>query len=295
VNPFSSPRPRIGLIAVAAVLVAACSGSGAPRLTFPPAGAAGAAASATATASASTAATRDASPTDDSPSPTASASSPDDSPSPTATSTTPAATPPAPAAVDPRSDGLDISFGEYAITLEASVIRPGPVTLVVHNAGQLVHGLEMQLDVSGKGGADRHKIETRTFRSGETLRVEADLPAGTYEVECYMPGHAALGMRTTLQVRANAPLATQNPTVPAGAVRIVQFAFVAASTDIAVGTTVSWTNEDPTPHTVTADGGTFDSRQLDPGAGFSTVFKTPGSFAYHCEIHPTMVGTVVVR
>jgi plastocyanin len=284
VNPLSSPHPRIGLIAVAAILVAACSASGTPGLTFRPGDPAGAAASPTATASPSA--------TDDSASPTATATTPDDSPSATASAT--ATTPPA-RAVDPRSDGLDISFGEYAITLEASVIRPGPVTLVVHNAGQLVHGLEMKLDISGKGGADRHKIETRTFRSGETLRVEADLPAGTYEVECYMPGHAAMGMRTTLEVRGDAPLATQDPTAAAGTVRIVQFAFVAASTDVAVGTTVKWTNDDPTPHTVTADGGTFDSRQLDPGKVFSTVFDTPGSFAYHCEIHPTMVGTVVVH
>ena len=210
---------------------------------------------------------------------------------------TPKPTPTAPpaAVIDPRTDGLDITFGEFAITLEAPVIRPGRVTLIVHNAGHLVHGLEMKLDGSGSG-RDRQKIETRMFRSGETLRVEADLPPGVYEVECFVDGHASKGMRTSLEVRDDAPLVAAAPGAAApGAVRIVQFAFVAASVSVPIGTRVTWSNDDPAPHTVTADGGKFDSRQLDPGATFSMLLDAPGTFSYHCEIHPTMVGTVVVR
>jgi plastocyanin len=186
-------------------------------------------------------------------------------------------------------------FGEFAITLEASTIRPGPVTLVVHNAGHLTHGFEMKIEGGHGSGGDRRKIETRTFRSGETLRVEADLPAGTYEIECFVADHASLGMKTTLTVRSDAPLASPAPgsSVP-GTVRIVQFAFVAASIEVVPGGSVTWTNEDPTPHTVTADGGAFDSRQLDPGRRFSIVLDKPGDYAYHCEIHPTMVGTIHV-
>ncbi len=80
-----------------------------------------------------------------------------------------------------------------------------------------------------------------------------------------------------------------------GSVRIVQFAFVPASLDVAAGSTVTWSNDDPTAHTVTAEDGAFDSKQLDPGASFSIVLDTVGSHVYHCEIHPTMVGTVVVH
>lgn len=207
--------------------------------------------------------------------------------------------------VDPRADGLDVAFGEYAITLEASVIRPGRVTLVVHNLGHLTHGLEMKLERSGSNsgsnsgsgsGRDREKIETRTFRSGETLRVEADLAPGVYEIECYVADHASRGMRTTLEVRADAPLAQPSTDAATpGTVRIVQFAFVDARIDVPVGTRINWTNLDPTPHTVTADGGAFDSRQLDPGSTFSVALDVPGTFTYHCEIHPTMVGTIAVN
>jgi plastocyanin len=217
--------------------------------------------------------------------------------SPAAPSSAPASAPSAPAAaIDPRTDGLDVTFGEYAITLEAAVIRPGHVTLVIHNAGHLTHGFEMKIDSSGKGGGDRRKIETRTFRSGESLRVEADLPPGVYEVECFVADHASKGMRTSLEVRADAPLQTPDPEAPApGTVRIVQFAFVPASLDVPVGTRVTWANDDPAPHTVTADGRAFDSKQLDPGASYSVVLETAGIFPFHCEIHPTMVGEVRVH
>lgn len=262
---------RIGAVLAVAAFVAACQAS-APAGSLPalpiPAGSAA------------------------SPGPIAMAT---DEPRPSVTADPSATAPAEPAAVDPRADGLDVSFGEYAIALEVRKIRPGPVTLVVHNAGRLVHGLEMKLEGSGSG-RDRKKIETRTFQSGESLRVEADLAPGTYEIECYMPGHAAKGMRTTLTVSADAPLVRASAdTAAPGSVRIVQFAFVATTVDVPTGSRVVWTNEDPTPHTVTSDTRAFDSHQLDPGKRFSVVLDTPGTFTYHCEIHPTMVGTVRVH
>jgi plastocyanin len=198
--------------------------------------------------------------------------------------------------IDPRTDGLDVTFGEFAITLEAAVIRPGHVTLVVHNGGQLTHGFEMKIE-SGRGSdRDRMEIQTRTFHSGETLRVEADLPPGTYEIECFVADHDERGMRTTLEVRADAPLVSAAPDGPLhGVARIVQFAFVPASIDVAAGSEITWRNEDPTPHTVTADGGAFDSHQLDAGASYSAVLQNPGDYPFHCDIHPTMTGTIHVQ
>jgi plastocyanin len=280
---LSRRTARTTAVSIALVLIAGCQAAGASSTTVAPTGSA----------------TRPTMEPSDSPSAPAPTASPPDSPS---------ASPTTVAAVDPRADGLDVGFGEFAITLEAPVIRPGPVTLVVHNAGTMTHGFELKLERpgsnsgsgnSGKGsgsGRDREKIETRTFQSGETLRVEANLQPGVYEVECYVSGHASMGMRTTLTVQVDAPLVDPDPIVSAaGSVRIVQFAFVAPELDVAPGTTVTWTNDDPAPHTVTADGAAFDSKQLDPGDSFSTVFDTAGSYVYHCDIHPTMVGTVLVH
>jgi plastocyanin len=33
---------------------------------------------------------------------------------------------------------------------------------------------------------------------------------------------------------------------------------------------------------------------MPPGATFTTTFTTPGTFAYHCSIHPFIHGTVIV-
>jgi plastocyanin len=68
---------------------------------------------------------------------------------------------------------------------------------------------------------------------------------------------------------------------------------------VSVGTTVVWTNRTGTSHTVTSnDGKTFDSginKPISPGASFSFKFTIPGIYAYHCQFHSSMVGTIVVK
>lgn len=65
--------------------------------------------------------------------------------------------------------------------------------------------------------------------------------------------------------------------------------------EIAAGTTVTWTNDDPLDHSVTATDGSFDSGLIHPGASWSHTFTAPGTYAYACTPHPFMHGTVVVR
>jgi plastocyanin len=80
----------------------------------------------------------------------------------------------------------------------------------------------------------------------------------------------------------------------AGAVRIADFAFAPDALSTEVGQSVKWTNQDSTPHTVTADDGAFDSGSLARGKEFSFAFDQAGTHAYHCNIHPNMKGTVTV-
>ena len=77
---------------------------------------------------------------------------------------------------------------------------------------------------------------------------------------------------------------------------INNFAFNPQMVNIKTGTTVTWTNSDVTSHTVTADSGTvLNSAVLAPGQSYSVTFSSPGTFAYHCSIHPSMRGTIVVN
>ena len=78
------------------------------------------------------------------------------------------------------------------------------------------------------------------------------------------------------------------------AAKIVNFAFDPPTITAKVGDTVTWTNEDGAPHTVTLDDGSGGSQNLAKGATFEHTFNTAGSFGYHCAIHASMKGTVEV-
>ena len=77
-------------------------------------------------------------------------------------------------------------------------------------------------------------------------------------------------------------------------VGIADLAFNPASVTVAVGGVVTWANADGTDHTVTFNDGP-DCGRLAQGASVSRTFDAAGSFAYHCTIHPSMKGTVVVQ
>ena len=74
------------------------------------------------------------------------------------------------------------------------------------------------------------------------------------------------------------------------------FSFNPAHITVKRGTRVTWINRDMTKHTATASNGAFDSGVLRPGQSYSHTFKTAGrTNKYHCEIHPFMKGSVVVK
>jgi plastocyanin len=77
------------------------------------------------------------------------------------------------------------------------------------------------------------------------------------------------------------------------------------SESIATKSTVKWVNEDrgtggyggmagTTHHLVSDTPGIFDSGALGPGHSYTATFAAPGSYTYHCSIHPTMVGTITI-
>ena len=78
-------------------------------------------------------------------------------------------------------------------------------------------------------------------------------------------------------------------------VEIADFAFSPAELTVPAGTTVTWTNNDSAPHTVTSDDGAFDSGRLDEGDTFEFTFEEAGTFAYHCDFHPNMTATITVE
>ena len=88
---------------------------------------------------------------------------------------------------------------------------------------------------------------------------------------------------------------TTTPTSNGNSVAIMNFAFSPVSLTVKTGTKVTWMNNDTVTHTVTADQGAFDSGDLSPGNSFSFTFTKAGTFSYHCNIHHSMVATIVVH
>lgn len=64
---------------------------------------------------------------------------------------------------------------------------------------------------------------------------------------------------------------------------------------IPIGTTVTWTNQDSVKHTVVADDKSWKSNSLAKGETFSYTFDKAGTYAYFCNIHPKMKGTIIVE
>jgi plastocyanin len=61
------------------------------------------------------------------------------------------------------------------------------------------------------------------------------------------------------------------------------------------GDSVTWTNNTGLTHTATSDSGAWDTGNINAGStSAAIVFSTPGTFAYHCAIHPSMTGSVIV-
>lgn len=87
---------------------------------------------------------------------------------------------------------------------------------------------------------------------------------------------------------------SSSASVSTNAVSIKNTSFNPPNITVSPGTTVTWTNNDSITHTVTSNDNKFNMT-LNPGQTFSFTFSDAGTFAYHCSIHASMTGQVVVK
>jgi len=102
----------------------------------------------------------------------------------------------------------------------------------------------------------------------------------------------ALGLAALVAVAPRAPSADA---ANSAAVQIDNFHYTPATLVVAPGTTVTWKNDDDSPHSVREKDGKFKSAALDTDDTFSQTFTAPGEYEYFCSIHPRMVGKIVVK
>jgi plastocyanin len=142
-------------------------------------------------------------------------------------------------------------------------------------------------------GASYKKTFSEAGRYDFLCMFHSDM-RGTIEV---VGGAAPAATPTPTPPPTPAPAPTEAPGAPAtdsAGVDIVDLAFEPAAVEVVAGGSVTWTNTGDVPHTATAEDASFDSKALQSGATFTQTFATPGTFAYLCQIHPDMRGTVEV-
>jgi plastocyanin len=96
--------------------------------------------------------------------------------------------------------------------------------------------------------------------------------------------------------------------IVSGASTLADKAFSPNPMNVKSGDSIKWTNDDTMFHTVTSGSGPNDSakgKEFDSGLSgpnaltakgktFTHTFAKAGDFPYFCQLHPTMVGKVVV-
>jgi plastocyanin len=99
-------------------------------------------------------------------------------------------------------------------------------------------------------------------------------------------------------MEASAPAAETPCTEGTGggdvSVAIADFAFNPADISAAVGQTITFTNNDSAPHTATLDDDSCGTGNLNNGGSGGLTFTAPGTYPFHCAVHPTMKGTITV-
>jgi plastocyanin len=112
----------------------------------------------------------------------------------------------------------------------------------------------------------------------------------------------ALGLTSSLACGSSSSTTSPTPVSSGPTISIVMNASTMTTTayqpnpmTVTIGSTVTWVNNDVTTHTSVAEAGAWNSGNIAPGASFSRMFVTTGTFTYHCSIHPGMVGTLTVQ
>lgn len=98
--------------------------------------------------------------------------------------------------------------------------------------------------------------------------------------------------------QAPAPAPVQTAAPGGTTITMKNFAFDPSVITVKSGTTVTWVNQDGAPHTIVFDAGapaSFSSETLATAGSATYTFAKAGTYAYHCSIHPSMKGSVVVQ
>jgi plastocyanin len=153
--------------------------------------------------------------------------------------------------------------------------------------------------VTGQGGG----YATNATMMGASNATNATMMGASNATNATMMG-ASNATNATATGASGGNTTTSSVSIVSGASTLTTDAYSPNPIQVSVGTTVTWTNNDSQPHTVTSgSNGQPDNKfnsspnftpLLNPGQTFSFTFTEEGEYPYFCTLHPNMVGTVSV-
>jgi nitrite reductase (NO-forming) len=192
-------------------------------------------------------------------------------------------------------------------------------TMVPPRGSAMVSGPPITANVTEGAAANATEAATEPAAQNQTLAVietNATNATGTNATGTNATGTNATGTNATGAAMTNATNATGTTgatggggattgvSIVLGASQETTGAFAPNPVQVSVGDTVTWTNEDTQPHTVTSGqngqpDGKFDSSPnfnplIAPAGTFSHTFTEAGEYPYYCALHPNQIGTVSV-
>jgi plastocyanin len=223
--------------------------------------------------------------------------------------------------------GVEATFNQTLLAFQATVGQT--IRFNVINVGEQVHSFhlhdaELISEWVNPGVPVPDAVVGLDPAEAESVFVTLTQP-GVFLFHCHVVQHADLGMIGVLIVlNSNGQLPTAAPTTTSlttsnssaltlttltsskvSQVQILSGASLNSTSNgfspstihvvIGVNNTVMWTNNDGTPHTVTANDGSFDSGAITAGQSWTYTFTQPGTYQYHCSYHSWMTGTVIVE
>lgn len=210
---------------------------------------------------------------------------------------------------------------KYAIATHADGTLVGPSTFLPGASKPASPGETITLYGTGFGPADPAAIEGMEVTSPLALASPAAITIGGSSAENVFQGLVAAGL---YEFRVKVPVGpppgdlpvmvqtggvlsptgvfiavdagpTEMTPPPVYEAQIDKFTFAPDPVNVTAGATLTWTNQENVPHTVVGDNDEFHSQVLNRSGKFSVTFDKPGTYSYHCSIHPFMKGQVVVK
>jgi len=140
-------------------------------------------------------------------------------------------------------------------------------------------------------------FDSGNMNAGQTFTYNFTMP-GTYQYHCsyhsWMTGTVVVVAGTgSSGVHVSIPSGASNPANTPG------YSPDKITLVLGVNATVTWSNDDSAPHTVTSTSvpsgaSSFDSGNMNAGQAFTYTFTVAGTYQYKCDYHSWMTGTVTV-